>query len=197
MKVLGLGWAKTGTTSLAQAVRRLGYKHKSQDMDLVDRYGEGDWNAIKAIAQDFDSFEDWPWLLLYRQFDEWFPGTKFVLTVRDEEAWLPSLRKQWARVPHDKVSRRRREVLYGAPVPDISDQQLLGIYRRHNEGVREYFKDRPQDLAVFDWTKGHGWHDLCAFLDEPLPIEEFPRANSAPKSMIQNLKQMRYSLLRS
>lgn len=177
-KVVGVGWAKTGTTTLGDCLTLLGFDHQSQDFDLVDDLGRGDLTAIMATIARRDSFDDWPWLLLYREIDRQYPGSKFVLTVRDEGQWLASyqnmLRGQGDATPEMNSARR---TLYGLPFPDVTEEQLLERYRRHNADVTHYFADRPGDLLVVDWSAGDGWQRLCDFLGRPVPDADFPWSN--------------------
>jgi hypothetical protein len=46
----------------------------------------------------------------------------------------------------------------------------------------EYFKDRPEDLLVIDFTKGEEWEKLCSFLRKDIPTEDFPHYNSAAET---------------
>ncbi len=181
MKVLGIGWAKTGTTSLGDALKLLGYNHKSQDLPLVSYLRTGEEERIYELAKQYDSFEDWPWLLLYRQFDERFPGTKFILTLRDSESWIISYRKQLARADQGPQASEWRSKLYDLPFPDVTDRQLIDRYERHIAEVRSYFADRPEDLLVVNWAKGDGWEQLCRFLGKPVPYAAFPHTNVAPR----------------
>lgn len=182
-KVLGVGWAKTGTTSLGRALRILGYHHKTRDLPLTPLL-RSDRDRILDIAKDYNSFEDWPWLLLYREFDARFPGTRFILTERDSDAWLASYRKHLARGNTGEERTEWRRILYDLPFPDVSDDQLVERYERHNRDVKAYFSDRPHDLLVVDWSKGHGWDELAAFLEEETPDRPFPHANTAPRGNV-------------
>ena len=89
-KVFGIGWAKTGTKTLGECLRVLGYRHCSQRLDLVDCLYNGNLERIVDEARRFDSVEDWPWTLLYREMDAAFPGSRFILTIRNENRWLRS-----------------------------------------------------------------------------------------------------------
>ncbi len=177
-KVIGAGWAKTGTTTLGDCLEILGYRHQRGRLDLVDDLGRGDFTRILEIAASVDSMEDWPWLLLYRELDEAFPGSKFVLTTRDESQWLRSYRNMLAHQgdASERMNERRR-ILYGLPFPGVTDRQLVERYRRHLRDVRAYFADRPADLLEVDWARGDGWERLCGFLGKPVPDAPFPHAN--------------------
>lgn len=182
-KVLGVGWAKTGTKTLGACLRTLGYRHRSTRLDLARYLWSGETDAILDVARPFDSFEDWPWLLLFREFDARFPNSKFILTTRDDASWLASyhnmLRLQG---PPSAELLERRRILYGLPFPDVTDEQLLQRRHRHEAEVRRWFAGRGNDLLVVDWSKGDGWKELCGFLGHAIPGVDFPHANKAEYS---------------
>ena len=177
MKIFGIGLSKTGTTSLARALEILGYR--TRDCMGVTRYRQGDLTAIDLEEIDrYDAFTDTPIPSFYRELDQRYPGSRFILTVREEEPWLASCRKQFTErhaEKHNPATRALFEDLYGTDVFD--EARFREGYRRFVAGVREYFKDRPDDLLVIDVTAGEGWEKLCAFLNKPVPDLPFPRAN--------------------
>jgi hypothetical protein len=177
-KVFGIGWAKTGTTTLGRCFEMLGYKHQSQRLDLVKDVAAGDLSRILALAKDRETFEDWPWIILYRELDAAFPGSRFILTRREPERWLGSYENLLAKqgTASEALNEIRRS-LYGLPFPHVTAEQLVTRYKRHNDDVMSYFSQRPADLLVVDWEKGGGWNELCAFLGKPVPQVEFPHAN--------------------
>ena len=69
-----------------------------------------------------------------------------------------------------------RRWIYGLGTPRGNEATYLARYRRHNAEVREYFADR-NDLLVLDLERGHGWPELSAFLDAPVPEAPFPHLN--------------------
>lgn len=177
-KVFGIGWAKTGTTTLGRCFEILGFKHQSQRLDLVTDLQKQDLSRIFAVVREKESFEDWPWILLYEALDRAFPGSRFVLTTRDSNRWLRSyqnmLRQQGEPTPE---MNEIRQILYGLPFPHVTDQQLIDRYEAHQRNVLSYFNERPDSLLVVDWERGDGWEQLCPFLKRPIPREPFPHAN--------------------
>lgn len=143
-KVFGIGWAKTGTTSLGECFRLLGLDHQGQDLTLAAEVMRGRVDGAIARAQQRGSFEDWPWILLFRQLDEAFPGSRFILTIRDPAGWLGSYRSmleaQGAARPE---LRELRRFLYGFDVESAPDSALIDRFRRHNEEVIAHFRGRP------------------------------------------------------
>jgi hypothetical protein len=178
MKIFGIGWAKTGTTTLGRCLELLGYSHIGQRLDLVPRLETGDLATIVAVAAEADAFEDWPWPLVFRELDAAFPESRFVLTTRAPDRWIRSylnMLRHPAFVSDDLTHVRR--VLYGLPFPDVTADQLVDRYRRHNADVIDYFRGRPHDLIVVDWESGDGWQELCRFLGRDRPDLPFPQEN--------------------
>lgn len=66
-KIFGVGWAKTGTTTLGKCFETLGYDHQSQRLDLVHDLRDGDLSRIRGLVEKKESFEDWPWIILFRE----------------------------------------------------------------------------------------------------------------------------------
>jgi len=177
-KVFGIGWARTGTTTLGRCFEILGFKHQGQALELVEDIGRGDLTRALSLARAGEAFEDWPWILLFREMDAAFPGSRFILTTRKSGNWLRSYRRMLAAQGKSKVELNEiRRILYGLPFPDVTDAQLLERYERHNADVRQYFHDRPEDLLVVDWEQGSGWLELCAFLGCEIPDQPFPHEN--------------------
>lgn len=130
------------------------------------------------MVEQKDTFEDWPWILLYRELDEAFPGSRFVLTTRDSSKWIKSYKNMLcnegvASEPLNKI----RSTLYGLPFPNVSADMLIKRYEEHNKEVLDYFAERPTDLCVVDWEKGDDWNKLCSFLRMSVPDKPFPHSN--------------------
>jgi len=172
MKIFGIGWAKTGTTTLANCFMTLWYRHKGYDLNLV-----GNLEQSLVVARLYDTFQDWPWPLYYKELDEHFPGSKFVLTTRDSARWLRSYRNALSKQrPSERLNEARKHI-YGFITTEATDDQLIERYERHNRDVKRYFADRPEDLLVVNWENGDGWKQLCGFLGKPVPHKPFPHAN--------------------
>jgi hypothetical protein len=189
-KIFGIGWAKTGTTTLGRCLEILGYDHQGQRLELAHDVAAGDLGRIRALAEAKDSFEDWPWIILYRQLDEMFPGSRFILTQRDPDGWLESYRNMAGDLRSAAAELNTcRRILYSLPFPDVTDQQLVDRYVAHNEEVQEYFSDRPDALLVVNWWRGDGWKELCSFLGRPVPAAPFPHANRGRYSPLARLRR--------
>lgn len=178
MKVFGIGWAKTGTTTLGSCLEILGYRHQGQDLDLVYDVRDGNLERIFSIVDRFDVFEDWPWILLYEELDRRYPGSRFILTVRDTEKWWRSYQNHISTRGARSDIREIRRIIYGFD-EDLQDKQAyVERYEGHNAAVLRYFAGRPDDLLILDWEKGHGWLELCRFLGQKEPRQPLPHANA-------------------
>jgi|GEM_PF-753139 len=171
-KVFCIGWHKTGTTTMGEALLILGYRVVGARLDMGKHLLENRLGIVLKEAEQFDAFQDMPWAALYKELDEKFPNSKFILTTRDEGKWLNSAYKHFG-----NSETTLREWLYGISSLDGNENVYLERYRRHYTEVLEYFENRPQDLLVMSWEDGDGWGKLCAFLELPAPRRKFPHAN--------------------
>lgn len=177
-KVFGIGWAKTGTTTLGGCLRTLGYDHQSQNLTLVPQIMQGDFQKTLRIANAKESFEDWPWPLVYREMDAAFPGSRFILTTRDPRRWVASYRAMLlAELAPSPWLLAIRCQLFGVNPSTASEPELIAKFIAHNTRVVEYFQNRPDDLLVVDWEAGDSWAKVCAFLQTPTPDVPFPHLN--------------------
>lgn len=168
-KVFCVGFHRTGTSSLGAALRMLGFRVcgsvATHDPEIATR--------VRAIARslidEYDAFQDNPWPILYRDLDEWRPGSRFILTTRPTDAWIRSVVRFFG-----ANSTPMREWIYGAGSPLGSEERYRARFERHNADVMRYFRDRPRDLLVLRITEGEGWPELCRFLGLPVPPEPFP-----------------------
>lgn len=173
-KIFGVGLQKTGTSTLGRSLNILGYKiDERTSYDLMEAVLEGTYeNLVREKVKEFDGFEDTPWPMLYKELDEWFPESKFILTVRDSDAWIVSMIKHFGDKPNDF-----KKWFYGAPAPYGNEVQYIEKFKAHNDAVKEYFINRPSDFLIIDFEKGEGWKEICQFLGKEIPNEQFPHLN--------------------
>jgi len=175
-KIFGLGWCKTGTTSLEHGLIKLGYRGpESEGVNALNCIETGDRKGLDKIIQPYDYFCDYPWFYrdLYKYLDKAYPDSLFILTKRETKSWHAS-NKSWFGDP----SRPNR---YNSPViksiyGDL--EQCVERYEKHNSDVIEYFKDR-ENFLLFCPTEGETWEKLCNFLgkENPHPGKEFLWSN--------------------
>ena len=131
-KVFGIGLSKTGTTSLARALEILGYN--TRDYLGVTRYSPGDLTSIDLDEVNAnDAFTDTPIPSFYRELDKMYPGSKFILTVRDMDGWLKSCKKQFTQKLADKQNEANINLfmdLYGCFVFDEEKDETSSFDNR-------------------------------------------------------------------
>ncbi len=175
-KIFCIGFHKTGTSSMAHALKALGYRVTGQVGTMDPRINENALGMALRLATKFDAFHGNPWSVLYRQMDEAFPGSKFILTKRPADKWISSAIKHFG-----AKETPMREWIYGHGhgSPLGNEQVYLSRYDKHINDVIEYFKDRKKDLLIMDFEAGDGWETICKFLEKSVPDEPFPHRNRA------------------
>lgn len=174
-KVVGIGLNKTGTKTLRSCLIHWGYAHQSYDLEAFRAFQDGRTEAVLDGMETYDSFEDWPWPLMYREIDRRFPDARFVLTTRaSPDAWYASLCKMAVRIgPLVNFEQQ----IYGHAEPQKHRAGYLAFYERHNAAVRAHFRDRPGKLLTLCWETGDGWSELARFLGEETPDRPLPHVN--------------------
>ena len=178
-KVFCIGFHKTGTTSLEEALVLLGYRVTGTNNTKDPEIAEKVYDLADELVAKYDAFQDNPWPVLYREMDEKYPGSKFILTMRSPESWISSQVRDFG-----LRETPMRRWIYGedAGCPEGNEDVYVARYERHNREVQEYFRDRSDDLLILDLPKGDGWPELCGFLGVDVPDKPFPHANKASVS---------------
>jgi hypothetical protein len=166
-KIFGIGLSKTGTTSLHQAFKELGFL--SKHFPKVPEIFSGQFRCLDK----YDAASDVSIVPYYPQLDAAYSGSKFILTVRNIEDWLQSMERWWRgeRKPSEYMIEVRLAV-YG--IHTFHADRLKYVYEKHVAEVKKYFADRPGDLLTINICAGEGWDMLCPFLNKPMPGTSFP-----------------------
>ncbi len=170
-KVFCIGFHRTGTKSLAAALKALGYRVTGPNGARDPNIANNALALAMGLAPEFDALNDNPAAVLYKELDTAFPGSRFVLTVRSTEAWLASAVRYFGL---DETPMR--EWIYGFGSPVGFESVYRERYESHNREVAAHFEGRS-DLLVLDFERGDGWPELCAFLGEDVPEVPFPHTN--------------------
>jgi hypothetical protein len=187
-KIFGIGLSKTGTTTLGRALHRLGYQVLDWQNPLTR----------ELICEDdyplFDAFTDTPVAASFESLFFSFRESRFIYTTRPLESWRESMTRHWLRnygvIAFDEIRAllaTRDAFPFGRQFSDIHSSlyfnhaDLGAAYHAHDYRVRSFFRDKPRhrflELNVFE---GHGWPELCQFLDRPAPSDAFPWENRRP-----------------
>jgi len=152
--VFGIGLSKTGTHSLAQALEVLGLRcvHYPDPAGMVrGRFAE--------VLAGYDAGTDISVSAYFCELDHAFPGSRFILTMRERSAWLDSVsdhrrRRDDVPIASDCPKALIRERVYG--VRRFDRDAFSAAYDRHAQEVTSYFTDRPSSLLVTDLCAGAG-----------------------------------------
>lgn len=173
-KVFCIGFHKTGTTSLAVALKTLGYRVTGPNGVYDSNIERNVLPLAFALVEEYDAFQDNPWPVIYKDLDLKFPGSRFILMLRSPESWIRSQVRHFGR-----ENTPMRKWIYGVGCPEGNEDIYVRRFEDHNEEVRSYFENRPRDLLILDLSKGDGWEKLCPFLDADSPGGAFPHANKS------------------
>ena len=200
-KIFGIGNNKTGTTSLKAAMEEFGFVvgHQRTAEKLIDDWAGRDFERIVDYCKSAQFFQDVPFSKPYTYVvvDHEFPGSKFILTVRDNpEQWYNSLTKfhakKWGkdgRIPTKEDLQqatyiekgrpwRANRVTYNTPEHDPYNKNILTQhYVEYNNSVKEYFRHRPNDLLVLNVAEDNAYQKLCHFLGVEPVGNSFPWKN--------------------
>lgn len=212
-KLFCIGFNKTATTSLERALLDLGLrmpKQLEQEDILSDVVRGQGYQTLQRYCQDYDAFQDLPFSqsTVYLACDALFPGSKFILTVRDEQAWVKSYIRFYKRefgledveIFSEDVFRDKTLYLKKGYVHSVFENLLIehrggqavvrwdlafdrdfliDLYLRRNSEVIRYFSDRPDDLLVLDPGKEADTGRLLTFLEiDGVEAAPFPRENA-------------------
>ena len=197
LKVLGVGYGRTGTLSLKHALDQLGFglchhmyevRQRPQQVAwwLAAARGERlDWDEVFA---EFGSQVDWPASCFWRDLIAHYPDAKVILTDRDPDSWHRSIMKTilpaseiGRKEDPDPVNRDASEAIYQLVLQQIFEGRLadrdfaIGKFLEHRQAVIDTVPaDRLLVLGI-----GDGWGPLCRFLDCEVPDAPYPDQNSA------------------
>jgi len=218
LKVIGAGLPRTGTHSSYDALGKLGYRshhmvevfakgneHALQWMRAFEAKAKGEklpvefWNEL---LKDYTATLDAPSCCFYEELMEIAPDAKVLLTVRDPQKWVVSVRETVGKIEYDWFFRLCRQitalVVFRFRVVGIMLDQVWGLllYDRdptlpvhaltvaHDEKMKKIFTGWTEEvkrvvpkerLLVFEVKEG--WKPLCEFLGKPIPNEPFPNVN--------------------
>jgi hypothetical protein len=177
MKVVGIGLGRTGTRSLAFALEALGYKtkhcpgfHLDENNNLI--INQNDVSENQAATDETT-------IPIYKEIDAQYPGSKFILTIRDMDSWYRSIENNGNALQHIRDKNPAvavlHKTLYGSAVRNI--RLYTEAHQNHIASVKEYFSNRPNDLLIMNICSGEGWETLCPFLGKDIPDTPFPKEN--------------------
>lgn len=180
-KIFEIGLFKTGTSSLGKAFEILGYKHMGWNKDAYDRFiYNNNYEDLFEIINNYDTFEDGPWHDCdYKILDQRYPNSKFILLERDNNDWVKSVEQHVSPI-YNSNNIEDKYLEYGWIYnKEKQKEKMIKLKTNKYNEIREYFKNRSQDLLVMDIKEG--WIPLCKFLNKDIPNISFPILNISKK----------------
>ena len=180
-KVFCIGMNRTGTTSIGKALETLGYNVKKEIKKQDERIFDSNnfdkiINYVLEVSEEFDAFTHEPWNIYFKELDHKFPNAKFILTLRDEQAWVNSFYNYFKK-DHDNWAPFLLSVYGLKDINEVNDESYyIDKIKLHNQSVLNYFKGR-NDLLVMNVFENDGWDKLCKFLNKETPMNKFPCVN--------------------
>lgn len=199
-KVVCVGRNKTATTSLESALRSLGpgLGLQARGQTIPADWARRDFARVVALCRTADAFQDVPssYPETCRAVDAAFPGSKFILTVRDRaQQWFDPLVRFHTRIvgkgrlPTADDLRafddRYPGCLWEGFVRQDGDDERRLYHRdlhifhdlEHHRSVTEQFHDRPDDLLVLNVAHPDAMQRLCDFIGAPYAGQAMPHLN--------------------
>jgi len=143
-----LGWRSVHWTVDERTVREI--EQGQLRLSLLDEYDGLTDCALPIVA--------------YHRYADLYPQAKFMLTVRDVESWLVSIRRHWeqADARHDwsderpfvRAARNYRYQVFGHLGFDAV--HFRNVYNQHWQNVLLAFRNQTGRLLVFDVRDGWG-----------------------------------------
>jgi hypothetical protein len=201
MKVLGVGFGRTGTLSLKSALEDLGAGPCFHMLDLIEgenrerdlpywieiaNRGDYDWHEV---FEPWESTVDWPAASRWEELIDAFPDVPVLLNVREFDGFYKSCQ--------NTILAVKQAAQAGELAPDTSRPQpspeLWGVIEKliwqgdfqgrfdDKEWVRQMYHDRIDTIKrtvpaerLTVWELGDGWAPLCEMLGVEEPDKPFP-----------------------
>jgi hypothetical protein len=193
-KVFGIGLSRSGTTSLNVALNSLGIKSLHYGIgtkggkEMIGDIKHGKFDGHQ-VMDSFDAMTDIQASCYFEQWDKVYPNSKFILTIRNTDEWIDSIRRYW-KVHDDERNYLSQQngfmhtSMYGCW--HFNKRRFLYVYLRHLREVKRYFKNKEHQLLIINFSEFSDkkkWKKLCSFLGLPMPyskngkLKRFPHSN--------------------
>lgn len=208
MEVLSLGICRTGTLSMKEAFRILGYPSPYHFLSILTNVLDADiWNELlrksiqkqKISQQELDqvighcgAVTDTPCAVLWRDLVAAYPEAMVILVEREEGAWYHSIETLLEGMLNPIVS----VLCFTDPswfgrifkLGPLWTQAWLGTSNLEQAKKNARAVYRAHNAAVratvpkerlLEYELGSGWEPLCKLLRKPVPNVPFPRLNES------------------
>ncbi len=197
LRVIGAGFARTGTHSLKLALEQLLGQPCYHMWELLAQPDHPPvWTAAARgklpnwdeLLQGYGAAVDFPPAAFWPELMEAFPESLVLLSVRDTEAWWQSCRRTAfpfvLSLPPSPVKEMIDTLWEKRFTTNVTDEAAAkAAFESFNEKVR---KGVPPE-RLLEWRPEEGWAPICAALGMPIPDEPFPHVNTTEDFLRERL----------
>lgn len=165
--IFNIAFWKSGTHSLNAALNLLGYnsihhidEHNKTLSEYIKHNQQQGQRLFDGIDQTYNAFCDFDGYLYYKTLYEQYPGSKFIVMLRNNQDWLNS------------IKTHKNNFVYNKDLPYLNTDWAAWKLQTLQE-IQHFFADKDCILYM-DINKDNCWQKLCEFLDKPVPDVEFP-----------------------
>jgi hypothetical protein len=206
IKIIGAGFPRTGTSTLKEALEKLGIVKTYHMKELLvhpenlhywttlKETNTTDWDALYDGYQATVDFPGYPW---YKEHMKRYPDAKVILTVRPFDKWhvsvnstiknagpqtLPQKLMAMAKLAFNPRFRRVIKCVKFAKQTIFQDElqgkfdDKIAAEKIFNQHIADVKAYVPAEKLLV-FDAAEGWAPLCEFLNVPVPNEPFPHAN--------------------
>lgn len=145
-KIFCIGLGKSGTTSFGSLMQCYGFRNKSFfSLPGILSSQLGLWDLVWAYIEDGDTFDDYPWPLIYETVYERYPDALYVLTTRkDGNQWAQSV----IRFLQQSGYIDELEQLVLPADARTNPASLVDYYNEHIHAARKFFAKNSNYIEV-------------------------------------------------
>jgi hypothetical protein len=201
MKVLGVGFGRTGTLSLKAALEDIGAgpcfhmldliqgENKERDLPYWVKIADGEPVDWHEVFEPWEATVDWPAASKWRELIDVFPDVPVLLNIREFDGFYKSCQNTILAV---KLAAQRGEIAQDTnremPAPELWGVIEKLIWQGDFQGrfddkewVRQMYYDRIEEIKntvpaerLTVWELGDGWGPICEMLGVEEPDTPFP-----------------------
>lgn len=150
------------------------------------KFTREDWDQLLGHVE---AITDFPGAVFVEELTEAYPDAKVVLTLRDVDDWMGSMRKTIMKQAYSPLATLMGwidPVCFGEG-NRMCRMGFKGLFKGDFErNGRQAFLDHYDHVRrvvpadnLLEWSPKEGWEPLCKFLEQPIPSTPFPKSNEA------------------
>ena len=182
--IFNIGFNRSGTTSLTDALNMLGIpcihfsvdgsgwsKDRNKELEvLINKNQKLKLKYFHTLDHIYQGFSDFNGEMYYKELYKQYPNSKFILTIRTPEDWIKSvitLERSQGRIQHNSEQEYK------------TFKNKVDRYFKKKIEIQEFFNDKPNTYLEMNICNGDGWEVLCNFLGRDIPSVPFPYVNKS------------------